>query len=129
MSSRTLLSPAYEVQAVNTAKIVPRSPAAGSGLTRSICAHRAATGEGLVAVAAGSWRMCSNSTPYCHPVEYFTGHQHEDIFTAIYLLGQCSATQEKPCGLLGSSTLCVVKLHLFPKMGEPERKGWTRAPA
>lgn len=78
-----LLSPAYEVQAANAAKIVPRSPAAGSGVTWSICAHRAATGEGLVAVAAGSWRIWSNSTSYCHRVEYFIGHQHGDIFMAI----------------------------------------------
>lgn len=69
------------------------------------------------------------STPYCRPVEYFMGHQHGDIFMAIYLLRQRLATQEKPCGSPGSSTLCTVKLHLFPKMGEPERKGWTHAPA
>lgn len=57
-----------------TPKIVPKSPAAASGVTCSICANRAATGEGLAAVAAGSWRVCSSSTPSCHPVKYFTGH-------------------------------------------------------
>lgn len=64
------------------------------------------------------WRMCSSSTLYCHPVQYFIGHQHQDMLMAIYLLRQWLATQEKPCSSLESRTLSTMKLHLFPKMRE-----------
>lgn len=82
----TLLSPASEVQAVNVIKTALRRPVAVSGMTWFICAHRAATAKGLVTVAAVSWRMCSHSILYCHPVECFIGHHHKDIFLTIYLL-------------------------------------------
>lgn len=99
-----------------TPKIVPKSPTAASG--GNVPSVPIPSEEGLVAVAAGSWRTCFSSTPYCHPGKYFTGHQCEDMLMAIYLLRQWLATQERPYNSLESRTLSMVKLHLFPKMRE-----------